>query len=152
MDAQRIKGMPYTKISTSHQITIPKQVFDDLKLQAGDIVEIVSTGDEAVLIPKRVVNTKSVASLSEAEQKVLPAIKSKIEVISKDIVNSKGLTPKEADIAAKVGLIDPQQRWWYLEAWQKDEREAEAAIKNGDMSKPFSDADEALNYLKTAKV
>lgn len=144
--------MPLTKISTSHQITIPKQVFYDLKLRPGDMVEVVSRGDEAVLIPKRVVGTKPVASLSDEEQALLPTVRKKIEAISTDLIHSKGLTRKEAEVATKVGLIDPEQRWWYLEEWQKGEREAEQDIKDGKLSQPFSNPDEAISYLKTTKV
>lgn len=143
--------MPLTKISTSHQITIPKQVFDDLNLRPGDIVEVVSNGDEAVLIPKRVVAAKPMASLSEAEQEILPTVKQKIEAISTDLINSKGLTRDEAEVAAKVGLIDPAQRWWYLEDWQKGEREAERDIRDGKVLGPFASVEEFKQALKERK-
>ena len=83
---QRIDEMPFTKITSRHQITIPKQVFDNLKLRVGDIVEVIPKGDEAMLIPKRVVNATRVASLSEEEQKILPIAQQKIEAIRADRV------------------------------------------------------------------
>ncbi len=140
--------MPFTKVSTSHQITIPKPVFDDLKLRVGDIVEVVSKGGEAVLTPKRIVDTTPVASLSDKEQAMLPVVKQKIETIRTDRINSEGLTKAEANVAAKVGFIDPDQRWWYLESWQKGEREADQAIKDGELVGPFSSV---ADFKKAAK-
>ena len=36
-----------------------------------------------------------------------------------------------------VGLIDPEQMWWWKEDWQKDEREAEDNIAKGEVSESF---------------
>ncbi len=49
----------------------------------------------------------------------------KIRAINEDIAHSKGLSPVEVEVAAKVGLIDAEQKYWWREEWQKGEREAE---------------------------
>ncbi|MCK4618216.1 hypothetical protein KAT45_04845, partial [Candidatus Aerophobetes bacterium] len=57
------------------------------------------------------------------EQEILSRAKKKIGQIQKDILHSQGLTKEEAKVASKVGLIDPDQAWWWVEEWQKGERE-----------------------------
>jgi len=39
-----------------------------------------------------------------------------------DLLHAKGLTNEEARVAAKAGLNDPEQMYWWTEAWQKGER------------------------------
>ena len=51
-------------------------------------------------------------------------VRNKITKIQTDQKNSIGLTKKEAQIAVKLGLIDKDQVWYWLEHWQKDERKA----------------------------
>ena len=72
--------------------------------------------------------------INKDEQKALTQIKKKISTIQTDHIHSKGLTDTEAEIAAKVGLIDPQQMWWWKEDWQKGEREAENNIAKGEVT------------------
>jgi len=38
------------------------------------------------------------------------------------------LSKKKKLLAARVGLIDPEQMWWWQEDWQKGEREVEENI------------------------
>ncbi len=49
------------------------------------------------------------------------------------------------------GRIPKGQRYFYTEEWQAKEREADEAIRRGDVLGPFKDADEAIRALRTAK-
>jgi hypothetical protein len=69
---------------------------------------------------------------------VLARAKAKIERIRRDLLHAKGLTQEEAQMAAKVGLIDPAQLYWWTEAWQKGERAAEADARAGRVLGPFA--------------
>ena len=129
--------MSVVKIGPKHQITIPKEVFSQLHLEVGGFLDVVASEGRIVIIPKEL-TTKAIAPvLNKDEQKALTQIKKKINKIQTDLVHSKGLTDKEAEIAAKVGLIDPEQMWWWKEDWQKDEREAEDNIAKGEVSESF---------------
>ena len=58
---------------------------------------------------------------------ILARAKDKIKTINEDLLNSKGLTEAEANVAAKVGLIDSEQKYWWLESWQEGEREGRSS-------------------------
>jgi len=62
-------------------------------------------------------------------------------------MDSEGLTHEEADVAARVGLIDPEQKYWWLEDWQKDEREAHKEVQEERTSGPFKTANDLLSHL-----
>jgi AbrB family looped-hinge helix DNA binding protein len=139
--------MSVVKIGPKHQITIPKEIFNQLHLEVGGILDVVAGEGRIIIIPKEL-TTKAIAPvLNEDEQKALTTIKKKINKIQTDLAHSKGLTDKEAEIAAKVGLIDPEQMWWWKEDWQKDEREAENNIAKGEVSESFQNIDDVMNYL-----
>jgi AbrB family looped-hinge helix DNA binding protein len=139
--------MAVVKIGPKHQITIPREVFNQLHLEVGGILDIIANEGRIIIIPKEL-TTKAVApALNEDEQKALTQIKKKINKIQTDFVHSKGLTDKEAEIAAKVGLIDPEQMWWWKEDWQKGEREAERNIAKGEVTEAFRSVDDVMNYL-----
>jgi len=140
--------MPHVKIGPKHQVTIPKEVFQELQLEVGDIVEVVVREGKAVIIPKRVVEKAPVPKLTAKEQRLLKSARAKIEAIQKDLKTAKGLTEAEADVAAKVGLIDPDQRWWWTEEWQRGEREAQRDIDE-DGGQQFESADEFLAALRS---
>lgn len=123
--------MSLVKIRERHQITIPKEVVNKLKVKTGDFMEVEVKEGKMTLVPKRVVPHTPAPKLSEKEQRVLEGAKKKITAIQKDLKNAKGLTREEAAVAAKVGLIDPDQKWWWLEAWQEGEREAQRDIEAG---------------------
>ena len=82
-----------------------------------------------------------------AEQRTLARAKDKIKTINEDMLNAKGLTETEANVAAKVGLIDPEQKYWWLESWQKGEREAERDEREGRSSSAFETAESLLSHL-----
>lgn len=139
--------MPIIKVRDRHQVTIPKEIAKRLNLNPGDFLEMEVHGGKGILTPRRVVPTAPVPKLSPKEQRLLDATKKKIEKINTDVLNSKGLTPTEADIAAKVGLIDPEQKWFWLEGWQKRHREAERDIKEGRVYGPFATVEEFIADL-----
>lgn len=47
--------MPAVKIGPKHQITIPKEIFDTLRLKVGDFVETTIRDNTVVIIPQRLV-------------------------------------------------------------------------------------------------
>ena len=69
--------------------------------------------------------------LSPAEHKILIRARAKIERIQRNLIHAKGLTREEAQVAAKAGLIDPEQMYWWTEEWQKGERAAERDVRAG---------------------
>jgi transposase-like protein len=93
-----------------------------------------------------------VPKLSANEQQMLDTVKKKIQAINTDVLNSKGLTQAEAQLAAKVGIIDPDQIWFWLENWQEGHREAERDILEGRKSGPFETADELFAHLQKQTV
>ncbi len=144
--------MPLTKVSTKRQITIPVKVFKALDLEVGDLLEINVENGKGVLVPQKLTAKTSVPKLTQAEQKILRAVQKKISAIANDKLNSKGLTTGEIKVGVKVGLIDPEQTWYWTEEWQKKEREAERDIQEGDLSEKYDDVDTALAALKKTKV
>lgn len=139
--------MSTTKIGPKHQVTIPKDVFDKLSLEVGDYVDVQEQAGRIVLIPKRLVEKAPVPKLTPKEQKVLARAKRKIEAIRQDLASSRGLTREEADLAARVGLIDRDQRWWWTEEWQSGEREAEKDLRAG-RTKVFESVEDLTNDLR----
>ena len=71
-------------------------------------------------------------------KKELETIKRKIKAIQENLTDSEGLTRREADIAAKAGLVAEDQKWWWTEEWQAGEREAEADIQTGRIVGPMT--------------
>ena len=76
----------------------------------------------------------------------LASAKRKIQAINKDVLNSRGLTEDEADAAIEAGLIAADQKYWWLEEWQKRHRKAEMDIKKGCV-KEFDSPEAFLNSL-----
>jgi len=48
--------MQTTRISPKHQITIPKEVFEKLHLEVGDILGVDLTGEGLLLVPKKLIS------------------------------------------------------------------------------------------------
>ena len=140
--------MPLSKITTRHQVTIPQEVFEKLKLKVGEHVEMVEDKGKIILTPQQMTARAPAAKLSAKEQELLRLAKQKIRAIQKDMINSTGLTRAEADVAAKAGLIDPDQKWWWLEEWQEGEREVERDLKAG-RGEVFNTPEEFLKSLAT---
>lgn len=137
--------MPHSKITSGHRITIPKQVFEKLGLKVGDVIEVIEENGKVVLIPQQMVS--SPPELPIKEQRILTRAEEKIKAINEDMLNSTGLTEAEVNVAAKAGLIDPEQKYWWLEPWQKGEREAERDEREGRSSSAFETAEGLLAHL-----
>ncbi|NUO79088.1 AbrB/MazE/SpoVT family DNA-binding domain-containing protein [candidate division KSB1 bacterium] len=144
--------MPLVKIGPKRQVTIPKEVIASLQLAIGDVLEMRAENGKGILILKRVVARKPRPrpTLTTREKILLASAKKKIAAINRDIRKAKGLTDAETKVAAKAGLIDPDQRWWWTEEWQKGERRAQRDIDEGRVSKTYDNVDEALRELKGA--
>jgi len=138
--------MALVKIGPKHQITIPKPVFQALHLEVGDYLEVEVKNGKGVLTPKKLTDKVPAPKLTPREQRLLESAKRKIEAIRDDLKNSKGLTRAEAEVAAKAGLIDPEQMYWWLESWQKGEREVERELEAGEYEE-FSSAEEFMKDL-----
>lgn len=143
-----ISAMPISKITTKHQVTIPQEIFERLKLKVGEHVEMVENKGKIILTPQQIVARAPAANLSDKEQALLPTARKKIRAIQKDLEHSTGLTLAEAEVAAKAGLISWDQRWWWTEEWQEGEREVERDIKAG-RTEVFDTPEEFLKTLKT---
>lgn len=132
--------MATVRIGPKHQVTIPKEVFETLNLNEGDFLEAMAEGGRITLTPLQLAAKAPALRLTPAEQRTLRRAKGKIERIRKDLVTARGLTEEEAEIAARAGLIDPGQKYWWTESWQKGERAAEADRRAGRLLGPFATA------------
>ena len=130
--------MSAVRIGPKHQVTIPKQVFEALNLDVGDFLDTAAEGGRIILTPKQLAAKAPAPRLTSAEQRTLARAKTKIEGIQRDLLHATGLTNGEAEVAAKVGLIDPEQKYWWTEAWQRGERVAEADLRAGRLLGPFA--------------
>jgi AbrB family looped-hinge helix DNA binding protein len=139
--------MAAVRIGPKHQVTIPKEVFEALSLEVGDFLDAEAEAGRIVLTPKRLTPKAPALRLSPGEQKVLIRAMAKIERIQRDLLKAKGLTREEARVAAKAGLIDPDQGYWWTEEWQKGERAAERDIRAGRVQS-FSSVEELLRDLE----
>ena len=79
-------------------------------------------------------------------QQELAIAKRKIQAINEDVLNSEGLTKDEADAAIEAGLINADQKYWWLEDWQKRHRKAEEDIRKGSIQE-FDSPEAFLNAL-----
>ena len=141
--------MPLTRISTKHQVTIPREIFKRLHLERGDMLEASEERGRIVLTPKRLVTKAPAIPLAKKEQEILVQAREKIRKIQSDLVHSKGLTMSEINVAVKTGLVDPDQAYWWHEDWQKGERKAEEDIKRGMVADPFNSVQELIDSLKS---
>lgn len=139
--------MGTTKIGPKHQITIPKDVFERLHLEVGDVLETEVQQGKLVLVPKKLMEKAPAPKLTAKEQKLLARAREKIKRIRQDLASAQGLTAAEADVAAKVWLIAHDQRWWWTEQWQKGEREAERDLR-ASRTQAFQSAEQLLEDLR----
>lgn len=130
--------MAAVRVGPKHQVTIPKEVFEALTLHEGDFLEAAAQGGRIILTPLQLSAKAPAPRLTPTEQRSLLRAKAKIERIRRDLLTARGLTDEEAEVAAKAGLIDPDQKYWWTEAWQKGEREAETDRRAGRLLGPFA--------------
>ena len=140
--------MAAVRIGPKHQVTIPQPVREALNLSAGDFLDAAAEGGRIVLTPLQLSAKAPAPRLTASEQKVLLRARTKIEHIRKDLVRAKGLTREETAIAAKAGLIEPDQRYWWTEEWQKGERAAEADRRAGRVVGTFDSVERMKGALK----
>ena len=141
--------MSVIKVRPRRQVTIPKEIFNKLHLQAGDFIEAKAEDQKIVLVPKKLVTKTDVVPLSKEQQKILKKTQAKIEKIKQDMAHSKGLSEEEISVAVKVGIIDPDQAWWWTEDWQKGEREAQREINEGKFMGPFSTVEQFKRAIES---
>ena len=140
--------MAPVRIGPKHQVTIPQPVREALNLSAGDFLDAAAEGGRIVLTPLQLSAKAPAPRLTASEQKVLLRARTKIEHIRKDLVRAKGLTREETAIAAKAGLIEPDQRYCWTEEWQKGERAAEADRRAGRVVGTFDSVEGMKGALK----
>ncbi len=140
--------MPPVRIGPKHQVTIPQPVREALNLSAGDFLDAAAEGGRIVLTPLQLSAKAPAARLTASQQKALLRAQTKIDHIQKDLVRAKGLTREEATVAAKAGLIEPDQQYWWTEEWQKGERSAEADRRAGRVLGTFDSVDAMKEALK----
>jgi AbrB family looped-hinge helix DNA binding protein len=141
-------NMPLRKVRRFYQVSLPAKLSKKFGIAEGDYVEMEAVAEGILVKPVTVTKRVPAAHLTPREQQLLEKARAKIEQISVDITSAKGLTKAEARVAAKAGLIDPEQAWWWLESWQKGEREAEEDIRSGRMSGPFESVEEFKRTVK----
>jgi len=140
--------MSLVKVQAKHQITIPKPVVKALQLEVGEKLDLAVRNGNGTIILKRVAGKMVRPKFTAKEQQSLKLAKKKIAAIQKDLRHAKGLTEAEVNVAAKAGLIDPDQRWWWTEEWQAGEREAERDIAEGRVES-FDNAEAFINSLRS---
>ena len=140
--------MAITRVSPKHQITIPKEVFEAAQLEVGDILYATAENGKVVLAPEHLADKAPAVKLSADERRALTRAQKKIKAINEDLLNSGGLTRKEIEAAIKADLLDKDQAYFWTEEWQKMDREAERAIRAGEVSPAFDNADHAIAYLR----
>ena len=143
--------MPITRVGPKHQITIPKEVFEAAQLEVGDILYATAENGKVMLTPEHLADKVPAVKFSANERRALTRAQKKIKAMNENLINSRGLTRNEAEVAAKAGLIDKNQIWFSLEGWQKGERAAERDIRAGRVSGPFETADELIADLERLK-
>jgi AbrB family looped-hinge helix DNA binding protein len=139
--------MGVAKIGPNHRITIPEDAREALNLAVGDVLEGHVEAGRLVLVPKKRTKTLGAVQLSPQERKILGRARRKIARIRKDLATARGLTPDEAEVAARSGLITPEQGWWWTEDWQHGERRAERDIAAG-RTKALGSAEELIADLR----
>ncbi|MFH1309840.1 MAG: AbrB/MazE/SpoVT family DNA-binding domain-containing protein [Candidatus Omnitrophota bacterium] len=70
------------KISSKHQVTIPKEIADAFDLKKGDVLEVMRKGNKIIMIPKEVIlEDKYPNEDLEAAEKVLSKGLPKEEIV-----------------------------------------------------------------------
>ena len=100
-------------------------------------------------MPQKIITIIGAGNQSDAlktRAQELARAKKKIQAINEDVLNSEGLTEDEANAAIGAGLIAADQKYWWLEDWQKRHRKAEEDIRKGCV-KEFDSPEAFLNVL-----
>jgi hypothetical protein len=70
-----------------------------------------------------------------------------IDSIRQKMKCRSGLTPAELRIATEAGLVDWEQRYFWVREWQAGEHRADEDERAGRISEPFQTTAEALEHL-----
>lgn len=141
--------------TTKAGIVIPRELlggfeeFEEAEVVRGNGKVVVILKVKNAVLRKKIIEKRSAPKRNE--QTVLASAQKKIAAINQNLRTAKGLTETETRAAAKAGLIDEEQRWWWTETWQKKEREVENDIANGRVSKPVNSAGELIAHLRGLK-
>lgn len=109
-----------TRMNRTHDVMIP-----------ADIFHVLADAGRILLNPKRQAEKVDATELTPEEKHTLAKARKKIERIRKEIIRLRTLTPEEARVAAKAGLIAEDQMWWWLEEQEKGKRKAESKSRAG---------------------
>lgn len=139
---------PLRKVRKFYQVSLPARLSRKFGIAEGEYVQMQESREGILVKPVALIERPPIARLTPKEQSLLLRVKAKIAKIKKDITAAKGLTEEEAQIALKVCLIDSGQAWWWLESWQKGEREAEEDIKRGKV-KEFESVEDLIGDLRS---
>lgn len=93
------------------------------------------------MIPQQTVSKATVMKLNSSEQQTLERARQKMKQIQENHTHSSGLTAGEIKVAIKVGLIEPEEAWWYTEEWQKGERQASKDFAEEHLSRPLGSSE-----------
>ncbi len=140
--------MPSVRVDPRHQITIPENIRAAIGLRAGDVLEVSVDHGKVILAPKRGAKRSPRPDLSPDEKRALTRAEKKMRFIIEDLLNSKGLTPKETAAAVKAGVIPKNEAYSWTEQCQKDLRASVQDYREGRVSPAFDDPNEAIAYLQ----
>ncbi len=140
--------MPLRKVKKFFQVSLPAQRSRKFGIAEGEYVEMRETNEGILVKPVTVTERVPIARLTPKEQQLLAKAKEKITKIKTNLATARGLTPEEAKVVRKVGLIDSEQAWWWLESWQHGERQAEKDRRAGKV-KAFGNVEDLLADLRS---
>lgn len=135
------------KVRKFYQISLPARLGRKLGIAEGQYVQMEETQKGILVKPVSVKERVPIARFTKKEQRLLATAQGKMAKMRKDLCAARGLTKEEVQIGVKAGIIEQEQSWWWLESWQKRERDAEADIRSGRLVGPFDTAREAIRAL-----
>lgn len=116
------------------RLLLPLSLMEKFGFREGDDFQVEERQEGIFLMP------------TKGRTEILKRAKEKIARINEDILHSEGLTLEEVNAAAKAGMIAYDQRDWWMEEWQKKEREIEKEIGEGK-EKRFKSAKDLITHL-----
>lgn len=140
---------PLRKVRKFYQVSLPTKLSRKFGIAEGDYVEMEEVKSGILVKPVSVAARVSAVRLTSEEQRLLKKATDKVVKLNLALTSAKGLTKDEALVAAKAGLIDSAQIWWWLESWQKREREAEEDIRAGKASDSFKNVEALMRHLRS---
>ena len=134
--------MPLSKIGERHQVVIPKEIFEKLKLKPGEYLDVQFKDQTVVMKPTKITLRNTKISPKEIYRNI------------KRVWLKKGWAKADdPDLDEKIAervkaVIQKDQEWFWTDEWQDEEREAdEDAKKRG--SKTFRDVEDLIRELNS---